>query len=88
MLLKKEALGIIDRCRKDTIERFQIDFVTYDRKRGTGGEPKRLDDCFVTGSNHNQFENGTITIQTAQVSHPITVHVNLIMKINGQWVKQ
>jgi hypothetical protein len=81
-----EALKTIRDCKKDSRNRFNIEFMSYDKRRETGGKLIVLKNCFRSGSNHNEMENGTVTISTRDSTHPVTVHIRLIMKVNSEMV--
>ena len=86
----KEALSIIHGNQP-----FDVEFVTADKRRQTGGEFKTLTGCRInkkeqmtsgTGSKaRNHYLHATRTIIPAQ-GHPVDVHIFLITKINGKEV--
>lgn len=85
-ILKAQALEII-RTSKERNQPFSIDFVTMDKSRKTAGHLKQMTGMISTGSNHNTKEHGTITIKRKnQTGHPVTVHINLILKVNQEQV--
>lgn len=86
----KEALSIIHGKQL-----FDVEFVTADKRRQTGGEFKTLTGCRINkkeqmkpgpGSKaRNHYRHATRTIIPAQ-GHPVDVHIFLITKINGKEV--
>lgn len=85
MLLLAEALQIINQSRKSE-KGCTIEYVQFDKKRGTSGVVKRLKGCKVTGANHNEWEHGTVTVFDENGDHPYNIHIRLIMKVNGKFV--
>ncbi len=82
-----KALETIRKCVKNSPFRFDIEFVTLDVKRKTGGTLKVLNNCRVASSSHNPFEHGTINVLAAGQTHENTIHIKLIMKLNGEFVR-
>ncbi len=76
---------------------FAIEYCSYDKKRGTGGELINLSNCThpkrqqspTTGDNRgkvkNHYANATRNIYP-QEGHPIPVHIYLITKFNHKTV--
>lgn len=75
------------KCTHHSAVRFDIEFTTLDVKRRTGGELRSLRGCYISGSNHDEFSNGTVTVVSPDYAHPVSVHLRLIHKLNGTWVK-
>ncbi|MEM8564941.1 MAG: hypothetical protein AAGF85_00675 [Bacteroidota bacterium] len=85
----KEALSIIHGTHA-----FDVEFVTADKRRNTGGEVKVLKGCQplpkkpgdpLATKRRNNYINATRTITPAE-GHPVSVHIFLITKINGREV--
>lgn len=63
---------------------FDIEYVTADRKRKTGGEIRSISGVRKVGSTFNQKENQMINVQVpGNTRHPYPVHIRLILKYNG-----
>lgn len=79
-----EALDImVD--KEDSLRPFDIEFVSYDESRNSGGELISLKNCKQVGASHNRKSNGTVVVkQIDRDSHPYTVHHHLILKVNDQ----
>jgi len=60
---------------------FSIEFISCDKSRKTGGRLLRLTGAVSSGSNHNDFKHGTVTVVSGN-SHPVPIHTKLIMKFN------
>lgn len=83
---KRKALELINQSRALN-KPFDIEFSSADLTRGTGGALKILRKQITCGANHDQLHHGTITVQSAgKKGHPVPVHINLIMKVNGMIV--
>lgn len=75
---------------------FSITFVTYDEKRGTGGEKITLDEAvFVGGPSRknkkwspNHFANYTRNIRALHGDRIMKVHALLVTRFNGYRVTQ
>jgi hypothetical protein len=81
-----KAFEVMNKCVKNSPFRFDIEFVTLDVKRKAAGKLKVMRNCRLAGSSHNQMEHGTINVIAAGTLHEVTVHVKLIMKINGEFI--
>jgi hypothetical protein len=78
-----DALSIME----DTLNSFDISFVSCDLSRKTGGEIINLKRCVRVGANHNRKQNDTTVIKPVdRDSHPYPVHNFLILSVNGQEV--
>ena len=82
----KEALEVMRKCVKNSPFRFDIEFVTYDANRKKAGKLKQFKSCRLASSSHNEMDHGTITIMAAGMRHETTLHLKLIMKVNGEFV--
>lgn len=82
-----DCLAEVNATRSNVPLPFSMEFYTLDRKNGTGGEVKTVQNYIGTGSNHDALKNGTVTIRPATSGgHPITVHIRNIIKLNGKKV--
>ena len=64
---------------------FNIEYVTFDVERKTGGELKSLKGVRKVGSRFNQKRSQMINVQAPGNSrHPYPVHIRLILKVNGE----
>lgn len=83
MIRLKDALLVME----DKSMPFSIDFITYDKKRKTGGKIISLTNCETVGSQFSQGKNAMRNIkQRHHSSHPYPVHIWLILKFNDQKV--
>lgn len=64
---------------------FDLQWVTADEKRNTGGKRISEKNLVLCGSQHSDKMNGTFTARnpTKKLSHPVTIHWDLIEKINN-----
>lgn len=85
-LTLKEALRYMNTCHAENHRRFDVEFVTLDLKRASGGKLKSLKRCHVTGASHNMMEHGTISVQDGQSARPTPVHIYLIQKVDGRFI--
>jgi hypothetical protein len=65
---------------------FDLEFVTLDTKRKTGGALKSLRKCRIASASHNIFSHGTINVLHNQSAHEVTIHTRLILKLNGELI--
>lgn len=80
-----DGLALVNETRKNVPVPFCMEFYSFNRKQGTGGELQKVESFIGAASNHDAIQNGTITIKPAfGKSHPITVHIRLIKSINGK----
>ena len=64
---------------------FDIQVVTLDQKRNTGGKRIILKNCIKTGSSHATQDHGTVTVyEQHRRNYNVTAHTSLIEKINGR----
>ncbi len=64
-----------------------LQIITLDFERNTGGKRIELKQAQITGSNHSTKKNGTVTLREHhRYQEAITVHVALIEKYNGRSV--
>ncbi len=61
----------------------KVEFITLDASRKKGGELRVEPNLILSGSSHNRQQHGTITMRRAN-DRPVTIHRNLIMKLNGE----
>jgi hypothetical protein len=85
-MLLGDALRLMDKVDKRGAPiPFSISWCTLDRKRGTGGEVRRLDRAIRCGASHSLQRNRQIAIRPADgKGHPIPVHIRLILRVNNQ----
>lgn len=83
-------------------ERFDVEFVSADRRRGTGGALKVYRNCMISrrsggnkkaaggvqqgSSRRNNYRNGTITVRLLGRNEIKDIHVRLITLFNGATV--
>lgn len=67
----------------DTGEPATLEFVTADRKRGTGGKWMVLENWVKAGADNKK---GTVLMKNpgAKHAHPVPVHIALIQTFNGK----
>jgi hypothetical protein len=82
-----DALKYINGCNEFNHQRFDIEFITLDKTRGTGGKLKKLTRCRAAGAHHNQSEHGTISVLSPEKSHEVPIHIHLIQKVNGEFIR-
>jgi hypothetical protein len=61
---------------------FNIQFVTADVKRASGGKRVKLNNAKIRSTAHSEHHHATITIEHSSYQHPISVHRKLIEFIN------
>jgi hypothetical protein len=67
--------------------KFDISFISYNKKTGEGGELIELKNCIRIGQRHNTKEHDTIGVkQLKSDNHPYAIHVRLITKFNDHKV--
>lgn len=84
----KEALDItLENLHGGLPKPFDIEFVTFDKRRKKGGEIISLSQVVRVNQKHDTKHNGTIGVKNPKNSyHPICIHTWLITKINGMEV--
>jgi hypothetical protein len=64
---------------------FSITFVTYDKRRGTGGKVRRLSRAVRCGANHNLQRNRQVAVRPVHgKAHVYPIHLRLILRINEE----
>lgn len=82
----KQALDEMKSCTRDGRKSFEIEFVSFDRRRGSKGLlVKKL--CRIIGNSNDAMKNDIITFQPAREHEPSSAHVGLIMKLNGEFIE-
>lgn len=79
-----EALTKINQTR-DGNSMVDIEFITVDTARDTGGDLRRVIGR-RSGDSHDGRYHGTIVIESEYGEHK-TLHIPLIMKVNGELVE-
>ena len=76
-----DALNLMDQ-KEDP---FSIKFVTFNKKKQSGGEIIEMPEAVKCGLAVNMMKNGLIGIRHPDnTNHPIPVHIRLITEVNGQ----
>lgn len=63
-----------------------IEFITCDVSRNTGGDIKYMNNAVVSASSHDKKKNGTITMREFPDGDPVSIHVCLLQKINNEFI--
>ncbi len=64
---------------------FSITWVTYDRRRGTGGKVKRLSRAVRCGAKHSLQRHRQVAVKPLNGrAHPYPIHLRLILRINDE----
>ncbi len=82
----KNALKIIHGCSKESRDRFDVEFLSCDVKRKKYGDLKVLTRCRLASSSHDAMKHGTINVLHNGSLTEQTIHIHLIMKVNGQFI--
>lgn len=62
-----------------------LQWVTADENRGTGGKRKTEKNLIICGSHHSDKVHGTFTVKNSykKLANPITIHWDALELING-----
>lgn len=81
----KEALAIINECKQSNRKRCSIEYVSYDKRR-KGSRLKKVINAYRGSSSHDEMKNHTVNVATNGRWEARTIHIPLIMKVNGKKV--
>lgn len=66
---------------------FSMEWVTYDKRKNTGGKKRHEENLVRCGLAHNMLDNATIGVKfKGSAMHPFPIHIDLILKVNDKQV--
>jgi len=86
-MVLKDALQMMEESDGITGDRqtFDVEFITCNREKKTGGEIIRLKGVRKVGSRFHQKKLQMINVQAPGSSyHPFPIHIRLILRVNNE----